>query len=367
MQSALNSVSISDTGNCVIRAEPIKIRWHTDLPVFAKEEFLRAVGDEYGWLGGVDHSETLRCILPYTIVRKIGLRMVRFRVETISCGRDLDIREEKSFLNSVVQYFRTLGADIIIPPTNNTLFRAYPDGAQPAPYGSYVIELQQPESVLWRNVSKTTRHNIRAAEKDGVCIREGFDLLDAAYDQILETFRRSKLTFMNRESFRHFAGSLGENGKLLMAEYQGVAQSYALFAFSKPCAYWIYGGNIQSHHQGAMKLLQWEAIRLFRNLGIRKFDLFGARINPEKGSKQEGINSMKKHLGATLAEGYMWKYPLRPRRAWLYSMAVRVLRGGDIVDQERHKLEGYCPVDPCKNTGDCPVTELVGTAHVQVR
>jgi len=326
---------------CALKAEPIKIQWDPSMPVFAKEEFLSAVGDEYGWLGGFDGSGTLRCVLPYTIVRKAGLRLVRFRVETIPCGAGLDVAEEKSFLNSVVEYFRSTGADMIIPPTNNVLFRTYPDGADPAPYGSYVIDLQQPEDILWRNVAKTTRSNIRAAQRDGVSIREGFEVLDPAYDLIRDTFRRSKLAFMDRDSFKRFALSLGENGKLLVAEYQGVAHSYSLFAYSTPCAYWIYGGNIQRQHQGAMKLLQWEATLLFRKLGVCKFDFYGARINPQKGSKQEGINLMKKHLGATLAQGYMWKYSLRPWRAWVYSTSVRVLRGGDIVDREAHKLENY--------------------------
>jgi len=201
--------------------------------------------------------------------------------------------------------------------------------------------LQLSEEVLWRNVSKTTRSNIRTAQKDGVSIREGIEFLQPAYELIRETFSRSKMSFMDGESFKRFVLSLGENGKILMAEFQGVAQSYSVFAFSDPCAYWIYGGNIQGQHQGAMKFLQWEAIRLFRNLGVKKFDFFGARINPEKGSKQEGINLMKKNLGATLAEGYVWKYSLRPSRAWLYSIGVRVLRGGDIVDQEAHKLKEY--------------------------
>ena len=93
----------------------------------------------------------------------------------------------------MVQYFRKTGADVIIPPTNNALFRTYPDGANPAPYGSYVIDLRQPEEVLWRNVSKTTRSNIRAAQKDGVTIREGMEFVDPAYDLIRDTFRRSKL------------------------------------------------------------------------------------------------------------------------------------------------------------------------------
>ena len=91
-----------------IKSESIQIQWDPGLPVFAKEEFLGAVGDEYGWLGGMDESGSLRCVLPYTVLRKAGLRMVRFRVETIPCGMGLDIIEEKSFLNSVVQYFRSV-------------------------------------------------------------------------------------------------------------------------------------------------------------------------------------------------------------------------------------------------------------------
>jgi hypothetical protein len=338
MQDISNSVLSSVASHCAIRAEPIKIQWDPSLPVFAKEEFLSAVGDEYGWLGGIDESGTLRCILPYTIVRKAGLRMVRFRVETIPLGAGLDVLGEKSFLNSVIQHFRKTRADLVIPPTNNTLFRTYPDGASPAPYGSYVIDLREPEEVLWRNVGRITRQNIGSAQRDGVSIRDAMDSLDAAYDLIRDTFRRSKMGFLQRDAFKRFVVGLGEHGKLLMAEYRGIAQSCCLFGFSQPCAYAIYAGNLPGQHQGANKLLYWEAIRTFRSRGIRQFDFVGARINPAKGSKQESINLMKKRFGATLSEGYMWKCSLRPWRAYVYSLAVRVLKGGDIVDREAHKL-----------------------------
>lgn len=321
-----------------ITASPVPIQWDPSLPVFAKETFLRAVGDEYGWLGGIDESGTLRCILPYTILRKAGLRLVRFRVETIPCGAGLDVVEEKSFLNGVVRHFRDVGADVIIPATNNAIFRTYPDGAEAAPYGTYVIDLRQDEEHLWRGIAKTTRQNISTAQRDGVSIREAMDCLDAAYHLIRATFGRSNMPFMHRDAFRRFALGLGEHGSLIVADYRGAAQSYALFAFSAPSAYWIYGGNVEHQHQGAIKLLLWETIRRFRALGVRQFDFFGARINPEKGSKQEAINLMKKRFGGTLSQGYTWKYSLRPWRATVYSTAARLLRGGDVVDQEKDKL-----------------------------
>ena len=78
-----------------MRAMRVEIDWHHGLSIYASEQFLKAVGDEYGWLGGIDDSGKLRCILPYTIIQKAMVRMVRFRVATIPLGDELEVEEEK--------------------------------------------------------------------------------------------------------------------------------------------------------------------------------------------------------------------------------------------------------------------------------
>jgi len=321
-----------------ITAKPIRIEWHSGLPVFASETFLKAVGDDYGWLGGFDRSDDLRCILPYTLIRKGPFCMVRFRVETIHLGNQISLEEEKAFLQSCLGYLKSIGGDVVIPATTNTIFRTYPDGADAAPYGSYVVDLREPEEVLWRNIGRITRQNIGTAKKDGLRIDCGLERFDEAYALIKETFARSKLPFMSYEALRRFMVGLGENGKLLTADYKGVLQSCVIYGFSDSCAYAIYAGNAAPQHQGANKLIYWEAYRLFKQLGVARFDFVGARINPAKGSKNEAINLFKQRLGAKLIQGYIWKYPLRPYKAFVYSQAVKRLRGGDIVDLERHKL-----------------------------
>lgn len=327
-----------------MRVRPIDISWRPDLPIFANEAFLKAVSDEYGWLGGFADSGELRCVLPYTIIRKAIFRMARFRVETIPLAIDFDIGEEKIFLNGAIEYFKSIRADMVIPATTNTIFRTYPDGAEAAPYGTYIIDLTLPEETLWKNIDRIMRQNIKSASKAGIIVRDAVGAeLDEAYLLIRETFKRSDLPFMSQDSFRLFLSGLGEYGKTLTADYQGVAQSFGVFAFSNFRAYAIYAGNSASQHQGANKLLYWEAIRLFRSLGIRSYDFVGARINPEKGSKQEALGLFKKRFGATLKQGYMWKYPLHPLKYRLYGLAARLRSGGDIVDTEKHKLIGYEP------------------------
>jgi hypothetical protein len=333
-----------------MKAKRVEINWHSGLPIFASESFLKAVSDEFGWLGGIDDSGNLRCVLPYTIIQRAIFRMVRFQVETIPMGEILDIQEEKSFLDSCIEYFRSIGADVIIPATTNTIFRTYPDGADAAPYGSYIIDLSQPEDILWRNVAKISRQNIGTAQRNGVNIQSGIEHLDTAYKLVVDTFRRSKLPFMNYKSFKRYVHGLGESGKIMVADYQGVAQSCTVYAFSDYCAYAVYGGNIPETHQGTMKLLQWEAIRLFQKLGVKLFDFVGARIDPEKGSKQEAINSFKRRFGATLKQGFMWKYSVHPLKYRLYCLASRLRSGGDIVDTERHKLKSS--VYPAKENSD---------------
>lgn len=322
-----------------IKAVRIEIDWHPGLSIYASEPFLKLVSDEYGWLAGIDDSNKLRCFLPYTVIRKAFIRMVRFRVATIPMGDAFAIEEEKSFLNSAAEYFRSAGADMIIPASTNTIFRTYPDGAIAAPYGTYIIDLCRPEEVLWRDVHSNHRNKVRSAIKKGVEIRSGKQFLDIAYELIKNTFNRSNMGFMGHKEFKHFVLGLGENVNVFVAYYQGLVQGCLVAPFSGYSAYALYSGRIPKTEAGVMNLLRWEAIRHFRNLGVKRFDSVGVRIDPEKGSKQEGLLTFKQRFGGQLDQGYMWKYSLRPIQYAVYSLAVRFLRGGDIVDAERHKLK----------------------------
>lgn len=322
-----------------MKAMRVDINWSTGLPIYASESYLRLMGNEYGWVGGTDEAGELRCILPYIIIRKAMFRMVRFVVETIPLGGRLDLEEEKSFLNSSVDYFRSIGADMIIPATTNTIFRTYPDGAVAAPYGSFIMDLSLPEETRWGNMHSKHRNVVRNAAKKGVEIRSGMEYLDTAHELIRDTLKRSELPFIGYEAFKRFVLGLGENVKIFVADLQGTAQGCAVIPYSGYGAYYLYGGSIPSPLSGAMNLLQWEAIRALQNLGVRRYDFVGVRINPEKDSKQEGLMKFKERFGGRLVPGYMWKYPIRPLKYAVYCQAVRRLRGGDIVDQECHKLK----------------------------
>jgi len=321
-----------------MRVKKIDMQWNPELPIYASEPFLKAVGDEYGWLGGIDEKGVLCCILPYTIVQKAFVRMVRFRVETIPMTDNLSVNEEQSFLNCAVDYFRTIGADIIIPPTTNAIFRTYPKGAKAAPYGTFIINLSQSEEVLWKNVHSKHRNVIRNAAKKGVNILCGKEYITTSYNMINDTFKRSSMPFMSINDFKRMVEGLSDNVKIFVADLYGTPQGCAVIPYSKHTAYYVYGGTAAEPITGATNLLQWEAIKYFAKESVRFYDFCGVRINPDKGSKQEGLMMFKERFGPELVQGYMWKYSINPIKAGVYNLAVRWLRGGDIVDAEHHKL-----------------------------
>lgn len=321
-----------------MEVKPIPIDWNPELPIFASEEFLKSVGDDYGWLGGFDNRGQLKCILPYTIIKKHRVKMVRFRVETIVVKNEISLDEEKSFLTGVVDYFKKTKADLIIPATTNAIFRTYPDGSVAAPYGTFKIDLTQSLDAILKGMSSSHRRKIRLAEKSGLIIRSGLEYSEIAYKLIRDTFRRSKLGFMRISEFKKYLDGLGNNVLILVAEYINGIQACLVIPFSLHSAYYVYGGSIKEPVTGATNILHWEAIKFFKNMNVKYYDFVGVRLNPEKGSKQEGLSQYKERFGGKLYKGYMWKYNLNTPKYLIYNLAVKILRGGDIVDAEKHKL-----------------------------
>jgi len=325
-------------GITMINADIIKVNWHPGLSIYASERFLQAVGDDYGWIGGIDDQGKLLCILPYSIINKASIRFCRFRIETIKLTDNFGIEQEKHFLNSVIKLLMTLKIDVILPPSTNTVFRCFPEGSIAAPYSTWILDLDNNLEQLWHNISAKYRKEIKRAMESDIEIREGIDQLDIAYEIIKKSFSRSNIHFMSRKSFSRIIKGLGEYSRILVAYKNNKPQSCTAYHFSKYCAYAVHGGSTDSAVLGAMKLLQWHAINLFKSEGIRYFDFLGARVNPESGSKQEGIMLFKKYFGAKPKYGFIWKCPISKFKYSLYQIGIRLLRGGDIIDNEKKKL-----------------------------
>lgn len=186
---------------------------------------------------------------------------------------------------------------------------------------NFVLNITKPETELLKNMHQKTRYNIRVAQKHGVRVEERTD--DEAFEIYLklyfETTERQGYHGHNKAYHRKVWETLKNAGmaQLLIAFYQEPSTNihipltaWMLLNF-RDTLYYPYGGSSKSHPEVmANNLVAWEAIKLGKKLGLKKFDMWGA-LGPKADSNDPwfGFHKFKQGYGGELVE-YIGTYDL---------------------------------------------------------
>lgn len=318
-----------------MRMESVRMDWDPTMPIFASPRFLQTLSSDYGWAGAFDQDGQLRCIQPYAVLHKYGLRLVRFHAEPFGPGAS-DPEERQMVVNCLPHFFRN--ADVILPAANTALFHEYPqttvrltypsigeNGVKVAPYGTIVNDLSRPEQF-----AKNHRQSIHRAEQAGVTVREGREYAADAHRMIHATLRRAGIPFKSAAEFDRILDALGDYIRIFVAFLQDEPQACMVSPYSLHAAYDWYSANAECCAVGSMHLVLREAMRHFRSHGVQQFNFCGVRVQAQ--GKQAALKDFKLRFGGAFVQGIAWRYPIHPLRSRLYSAGVRLLRGGDIVD-----------------------------------
>jgi len=308
------------------RVEP---EWNHELSIFASPQFLQTVSEEHGWAASMGSGADQRTILPYVILTKFGVRLMRFPCSVVSKQG-----VEQPFVAGLPDFARSLGVHVILPASNSALFSHYPKGADFAHYGTIINDLTISEDAMWNAVTKDHRRRIRQAQSAGVEIREGHSYLETAQRLIADTLRKGGLKFKSSTEVKRIADALRENLMILVAVHNNEVQAAEICPWSQYSAYGWYAGTIEYSVAGSSHLLMWETMLRAKRLGAKQFNWCGARLHPT--GKQAGIKDFKLRFGGQFVPGVRWRYAISPFRYKLYRIGVRLLYGGDIVDVERN-------------------------------
>jgi lipid II:glycine glycyltransferase (peptidoglycan interpeptide bridge formation enzyme) len=307
------------------------------LPIVGTAPYLRAKAPRYGWFRGGD------LVLPFLVERRALFHRLVFTHQTICLSGSCEQADEREFLDQVVQAARKLGVDFIYQPQATAVFSVVPQGAVYAPFGTYVVDLQLPVDQLWANVHGKHRNVIKKAKEAGVEITEGPHNLPICHELIQSTMKRNEKLSVSLGELERFRENLGENASFYVAKKDNVPQGAAVIVWNAGhTADYLHGGTSESPFGGGMNLLHWTAMTDMKARGVRYYDFVGARVSPPSGSKLETIQRFKVRFGATMRQGYLWKYPLKPLRYSAYRLFARanaLMHGatyqGDIIDEER--------------------------------
>ena len=175
------------------------------------------------------------------------------------------------------------------------------------PSWTQILDLNKSEDELLKSFHSKTRYNIRLAEKKGVVVKEesndnGFKTFARLY---FETTKRQKYFGHDHRYHKIVWDNLkAEISHILIAYYNNIPlAAYELF-YLDGIIYYVYGGTSKQHRNlMASNLLMWEAIKLGKKLGAKKFDMWGSLgPNYDTDDPWSGFTRFKEGYGTKFVE-----------------------------------------------------------------
>lgn len=212
-----------------------------------------------------------------------------------------------------------------------------------------VLNLEFTEDELLRQMKQKTRYNIRLAERKGILVREGCsDDLPILYQLYRETSQRDGFIVRNKDyyltawqtflNYRQWGLRDSRNAherketdylvnpfaQILIAEYEGEAVAALVLFVFRDKAWYMYGMSTDKHREKMPNyLIHWRAIQFLRQIGVRKYDLWGAPDRFDESDAMFGVYRFKIGFGGeTIQHIGAWDYAVSP---WKYRLYQEIL------------------------------------------
>lgn len=307
-----------------------KLHDHYDhIDIFATEEFLKSRSDAYGWF------VTDKFILPFIVDKKFFFKRMIFTTACLSLKNDTSVADEKLFLDSVITTCKEENlCDFIYKAQANALFSVCPEHSECMEWGSYIVNIANPEHIF-NHIHAKHRNRIRHAQKHGVVVQETDNIVQV-HEMIKETFtRQKKLLYPSLEYLQKLQNNLCENIVFFEVTKDHKLQGVSVVIFDSTTAYCIYAGSTEKPFSGSLALMHYQAMRLFSHQKLKTYDFMGARIDVIKGSKFDGIQHFKKRFGAELQHGYAFQTVFKPLKFKFFNILVKLyfkIKGSEYED-----------------------------------
>jgi len=322
------------------------------VPVFATPGYARLLAETKSmktlWLSGISGDLPL-VMIPFTVTTGF-LKKGRFLSAPIPLSDTMNIRVEKDFLDSLIEYIKVNKlCDWIQQPPNWAIFNTLPRNVVYCPFGTYKIDLSSKLSPdeLFSDIDIKDRNDIKKAMREGVEIKQGVGFIDDSLKLIRETAIKANISYPTPAVLKKELEFLDGNISVYVAYYRNEPQATTIFYSTSYCIYNLYAGSKPNPFRGSNSYLYWQAISDAKTNNIKYFDFVGARINPSPDSKHYRIQKFKEHFGGKLYQGYLWKLVISPLKYKLYNSAVRFVffmrkrpYKEDLIDQEIERLSG---------------------------
>ncbi len=194
------------------------------------------------------------------------------------------------------------------------------------PSKTMILDINQSEEDLLKQMNQKTRYNIRLARKKGVRIEQSNtqESLNAFLKLLKETAKRDKFFLHSEEYYQKMLSALGQNGtiQLFLAKYRDRVIAANLVCFFNQTSVYLHGSSDYDYRKlMAPHLLQWQTILKAKEKGLKYYDFWG--INEKK---WPGVTRFKKGFNGQEIN-HLGVFDLIYRPIWyiVYNLARKIL------------------------------------------
>ena len=194
------------------------------------------------------------------------------------------------------------------------------------PDRTWVLNLENDEDTILKNMRKSTRYEVRRTEKAGLKIESGNKLSDLKkfWDLHKITASRQKFVPFSQKSTEIEIEVFDKDCLIFTAKYdkQNIASSVILF--DKNAGYYHQGASVLSKLPGAHATL-WAAIKEAKKRGCKEFNFWGVSPSDKPEHPWAGLSRFKRGFGGEERKYLRAQdYPLTPKY-WL-NYAIEKIR-----------------------------------------
>ena len=189
--------------------------------------------------------------MPFVIRKKLFLKWVQLYCEVYNAKTP---EEEKAFLNKCMDLAKKKLAISHVVSVNTALFMSYPEGADFCKWGSYKVNLEKTEEVLFSGLHSKHRNVIRKAEQEGTQVFYGKEYAEEAVSLMNDTYGRQGSKYRFGVQYIKNIDELGENADWwVVKDKNGIPQGSAVFLWNRGSScYYMHGGSAAHTTTGAM-------------------------------------------------------------------------------------------------------------------
>ena len=252
--------------------------------------------------------------------------------------------QEKQFLDNFISFVTIKKLyHRVLQTANSAIFQTSPTGSTYVPFGTYYLDLEKhTEEELLINQHHKHRYNAVYAQRKGVELKFGYDVISDFHALYKETMDRSSMYFESINYFKELFEYMKDNVICVVAYYNNIPQGGLFIPFSNFAGFYVYGASSgEMTITGTINYLHWNTIKLLKQKGVKRYDFVGARLSDVANTRLSGIQQFKERFGASLEKGFMWKKDINKFYCYVFDLLMRVNYKIkytkpllDIIDQE---------------------------------